>query len=358
MAGRRGFLAGMLAASLCPKATWAEAGSPDYLSAGLRPDGAYVLCGLTVRGQVLFELPLPARGHAAAAHPDRPEAVAFARRPGTFALVIDCVSGQPKVRLAAPEGRHFYGHGAFSADGSALYTAENDFEAGQGVIGIWDAHGGYRRVGEFASGGVGPHDIKLMPVGDSLVVANGGIDTHPDSGRAKLNIPTMRPNLSFLGLDGQPLGKVVLDAALHKNSIRHLAVARDGTVAFAMQWQGDLTTHPPLLGLCAPDRNVTLLRGELGPHMRMAGYAGSVAISGDGGQVAVTSPRGGLCLIFDLRTGVFNHQIEMADVCGIAPNGAGFELTSGLGKVTRHLRGADHPQATHPIRWDNHLIPL
>jgi hypothetical protein len=31
-----------------------------------------------------------------------------------------------------------------------------------------------------------------------LVVANGGILTDPGSGRAKLNIATMRPNLSYL----------------------------------------------------------------------------------------------------------------------------------------------------------------
>ncbi|WP_095588075.1 DUF1513 domain-containing protein [Actibacterium ureilyticum] len=356
MADRRSFLAGIVAAGLCPRTTWAEAGSPAFLSAGLKPSGAYVLCGLSARGRVLFELPLPARGHAAAAHPDRAEAVAFARRPGTFALVIDCVTGQQKATLTAPDGRHFYGHGAFSADGALLYTAENDFEAAQGVIGIWDARGGYRRLGEFASGGVGPHDIKLMPDGETLVVANGGIETHPDSGRTKLNIPTMRPSLAFLGVDGGLRQAITLEPELHKNSIRHLAVAPDGTVAFAMQWQGDLGAHPPLLGLCRRDRTVALLRAGDDAHTRMAGYAGSVAISGDGAQVAITSPRGGLCQIFDLRAETPLGTVEIEDVCGLAPNGAGFELTSGIGQVAGFAAGRETPQETHAIRWDNHLI--
>jgi len=190
MANRRAFLAGMVATGLAPKATWADVGKPAYLSAARRLDGEFVLCGLSDGGRITFEVSFPARGHAAAAHPIRAEAVAFARRPGTFAIVINCASGVHVAQLQAPEGRHFYGHGAFSVDGSKLFTTENDYGAGRGIVGVWDATSGYQRIGEFDSGGVGPHDIKPMPGGDLLVVANGGIETHPETGRTKLNIPT------------------------------------------------------------------------------------------------------------------------------------------------------------------------
>lgn len=227
---RPGFLAGLMAASLVPRPTWADVGSPSYLSAAARQDGSYVLCGIGADLNVLFQIPLPARGHAAAAHPNRPEAVAFARRPGTFAIVIDCRSGTSKATLMAPTGRHFYGHGVFSANGNWLYTTENDCEAGEGRIGVWDAAAGYKRIAEFSSGGIGPHDIKRLPNTDTLVVANGGIDTHPDSGRTKLNIPTMRPNLTYI-TDGVAIETAGLGAALRKNSIRHLAVSSTGQVA-------------------------------------------------------------------------------------------------------------------------------
>ena len=107
------------------------------------------------------------------------------------------------------------------------------------MIGVWDISAGYARTAEFPSGGVGPHDIKLMPGGKLMAVANGGIETHPDTGRVKLNIPSMRPNLGFVALDGRIQETAELDRSLHKNSIRHLAVGDDGTVAVAMQWQGD-----------------------------------------------------------------------------------------------------------------------
>ena len=99
MTTRRRVLAGLLASGLVPAASWADAGSPAYLAAARRGDGRYILVGLTAEGLPLFDLPLPARGHAAAAHPKRPEAVAFARRPGRFARVLDCSTGELLARL-------------------------------------------------------------------------------------------------------------------------------------------------------------------------------------------------------------------------------------------------------------------
>ena len=79
------------------------------------------------KGAITFRIDLPGRGHAAAAHPNRPEAIAFARRPGTFAIILDCLSGKPVNLVEAPPNRHFCRHGAYSADGELLFTTENDF---------------------------------------------------------------------------------------------------------------------------------------------------------------------------------------------------------------------------------------
>ena len=104
MSTRRGFMAGLLATGLAPQISWADAGRPRFLSAAREENGQYVLCGLSELGEILFKLPLPDRGHAAASHPSRPEAVCFARRPGRFAFVIDCMTGVPVyLDRAAPE---------------------------------------------------------------------------------------------------------------------------------------------------------------------------------------------------------------------------------------------------------------
>ena len=355
MANRRSFIAGFLATGLMPKPTWADAGSPAYLSAGMTPDGSYVLCGLTSDGRVTFRAPLPARGHAAAAHPIAPLAVAFARRPGTYAIVLDCSDGSVQAQLSAPLGRHFYGHGTFSPGGDLLFTTENDYENGRGIVGVWDARNGYGRLGEFWSGGTGPHDIKLMPDGETLVVANGGIETHPETGRSKLNIPTMRSNLSYLRLDGALLEQVFLEENLRKNSIRHLAVSPGGQVAFAMQWQGDETEYPAVLGTHRRGEETHVSQAPIEANRAMRGYAGSVAISEDSHTVAITSPRGGVLQSFQLQHLAFKQQVGIEDVCGVAQSGQSFFVTNGLG-LTLMGHGDDLRIASlHDIRWDNHL---
>ncbi|MCT4555144.1 MAG: DUF1513 domain-containing protein [Pelagimonas sp.] len=357
MPSRRGFLTGLAAAGLHPLQGWAAAGAPDFLSAARFPDDSYRLVGLTRLGEMLFDLPLPDRGHAAAAHPTRAIAVGFARRPGDFAVVIDCITGQEITRLSAPSGRHFYGHGVFSRDGRRLFTTENDYEAAEGMIGVWDSDS-FARIGEFPSGGVGPHDMALLPDGQTLVVANGGIETHPDAGRAKLNIPVMMPNLTYLRSDGQVLGQIELAPELHKNSIRHLAVAADGAVGFAMQWQGASDVTVPLLGRHSRADAPLLMMPEAADLTAMQGYAGSIAICNRAAQIAITSPRGGLIQIHDLKSGALVQQITEPDVCGIGALPDGFLFTSGAGVIGAIVEGKQQVLAQHDCRFDNHLIAL
>ena len=353
MANRRQFLTGLLASGLSPLPTWADVGSPAFLSAAKDRDGAYVLCGISAVRDILFQIPLPARGHAAAAHPTQPLAVTFARRPGRFASVIDCTSGRSIATLDAPMGRHFYGHGVFSRDGAWLYTTENDFEAGIGRVGVWDVSAGFTRAAEFASGGIGPHDIKRLPGTDTLVVANGGIDTHPDSGRVKLNIPTMQPNLSYIA-DGMVVETATLHRDHHKNSIRHLSVAGDGTVAFGMQWQGN-TPAPPLVGTHQQGGTTRLTR--IAPdHLRaMRGYVGSIAFTADDRAIIVTSSRGGLVQRYDAGTGALMDQTYLPDASGVAATTQGMVVTTGTGHLVDLTNGTAENST---LQWDNHLIAL
>ena len=349
MTSRRAFLAGLAAAAL-PRVTWAEVGSPAFLAAGkLGQD--YVLHGLTATGDSLFQIDLPARGHAAAAHPTQALAVAFARRPGTFALVIDCRAGVVRHRLTPPMGRQFNGHGVFSHDGALLLTSEVVAEGSAGRIGLWET-AEFGRVGEWDSHGIGPHDIKLLPDG-RVVVANGGIQTDP-ADRTKLNLPDMRPNLTLLSPEGALLDQVQV-AGLPQNSIRHLALTGHG-VAFAMQWQGDPAQAVPLVGQWTPGAPVVLCPARYSVALVMQGYAGSSAC-GDDGSIAVTSAPGGAVMMFD-RTGGPMETLHRADISGVAASGAGFVATDGQGVVWGLTAGVLTPLARHQTLWDNHLIAI
>lgn len=352
MPSRRAFLAGLTALAL-PKTTWADVGNPTHLAAA-RQGETYVLHGLTAEGSSLFALPLPTRGHAAAAHPARPLAVAFARRPGSFALVVDCSRGAEIARLTPAEGRQFNGHGTFSADGSMLYTSEVVAETSEGRIGLWDGQT-FARIGEWKSGGIGPHDLRLMQDG-SLIVANGGIATDPRD-RAKLNIATMQPNITQLSPGGEVLARADLPD-LRQNSIRHLALGPQGQIAFAMQWEGDPAEVVPLLGLWTPGSTPRLCPAPESDAHRMKGYAGSIACNA-AGNIALTSPKGGVVQIFEAATGAFVVSHAQTDVCGIAPLGRDtFLFSSGTGAVAElSLSGARRLGQTR-AQWDNHIVTL
>lgn len=344
MLSRRSFLATTGAASLLGVPGWAAVGTPAFLAAAREVMDKYALFGIDSTGQITFRVPLPDRGHAAAVHPERAIAVAFARRPGTFALVLDCTTGAVISRLTAPEGRHFYGHGAFIDGGRVLVTTENDYATGDGRIGLWNAENGFTRMGEVASGGIGPHEVIRLPNG-GLAVANGGLRTHPATGREKLNIPTMRPNLAYL--DNLVVTETVeLDDP--KLSIRHIAARADGAVAMGLQSQRDPNSRVAMLAIHTRGTPAQTFGHDDAPSFK--GYVGSVAWSGDGTRCAVTAPRGGRAVIW---TGAQTETVHRPDLCGVAPTTTGLAFTDGTGAVL-----TDAGAAKHPVAWDNHLVPV
>jgi hypothetical protein len=364
MAGitRRAALAAGMGAGLGAAAPgWAAAGSPRWLAAARDAAGDHALVGLDADAAPLFRIPLPGRGHAAAAHPDRPLAVAFARRPGTFAMAIDCAAGAVVARLSAPAGRHFFGHGAFSAAGGRLFTTENAYDTGDGLLGVWETEG-WRRIGEVPTGGVGPHEVVRAPDG-ALIVANGGLRTHPDTGRAVLNREAMRPSLARVDAEtGALTDRAEPPAELRFLSLRHLAVRADGLCAAAGQWEGEAGAEPPLLAFWRPGAPLRWAAPDAGAAGRTAGYAGSVAFDPTGAAAAITCPRGGVALAAAADDGRPLGLLAADDVCGVAPAPGGFLLTDGFGGARFAAPGAEgwraRPVATADLAWDNHVVTL
>ncbi|KAJ54365.1 hypothetical protein ACMU_18225 [Actibacterium mucosum KCTC 23349] len=350
---RRGFLAGAVA-SVVAQPTWANAGSPALLSALNDTNNNAWLVGLTRSGTVTFRLPIPGRGHAAAAHPSRPVAVAFARRPGRFAVVIDCAEGVEAARLSAPEGRHFYGHGAFTEDGRYLLTTENAFDDGQGRIGVWDAGDRFKRLDDLPSGGVGPHEILRLPNG-GFAVANGGIQTHPNSGRTRLNVPTMRTNLAFLDPWGAISNVVEAPDTQRQNSIRHIDADAVGRIAIALQWQGDPRKRAPVAAMLN-EQGLTYL--EHPATMRLKHYGGSVAIAGNGQSFFVTGPKGDSVLSFDMDSGAPLAAYDMPLASGVATFGSGVAISSSSGIAAMTAEAKTQLAGKVDGVWDNHLVRL
>lgn len=362
---RRLLLQGLCALSLLP-AVPAIAGRSvtRFASAAMTADGRHHLALFDTASRDRSLVPLPDRAHDIIALPgDR--LLAMARRPGRFAAVIDARHGQIEQIFEAMPGRHFYGHAVLGGDGEYLYTSENEFDARRGVIGVRSASDGWRHVAELPSHGIGPHEIHLGPDGATLIVANGGIVTHPHSGRRKLNLDRMTPNLARVAVaDGSLLDHVVLPQALSRLSLRHIDVRSDGLVAVAGQYQGALPAGMPLVATWRPGGTMTVLPLADDLAQRMRGYCASVRYDRSGAFLAVSGPRGGLVGFWAVNEGRFLGQVELADGAGIACAGHGcFVLSSGTGALeTVELRHDRQPRtvarASLPWHWDNHLTAV
>lgn len=380
MLDRRGFLAALGAALSAPaSSSWAaelQRERPVYLSACRDPQdpAQAAVAAFSGDGELLFATRLPSRGHDAVARPGTDEVVVFARRPGNWAAIVDLATGAVGRVVTSPPERHFFGHGAFSTDGRLLYATENLIATGQGVLGVYDASAGYRRVDERPTFGVGPHDLAFLPGGRHIVVANGGTRTHPATGREILNPETMEPSLSVVDpRSGEILRKIELATALKGLSIRHLAIAADGEVVFGCQWLGEPLDGPLLVGVMDRDGRTRFLDMPEDALPALNNYIGSVALSAGDGIVAATSPKGGAVAFWDRSSGRYLGCRAMRDVCGVAPappvarevKRAGFLISSGHGGVSRAAADGSASSlvpiggaALRKMSWDNHLLML
>lgn len=358
-------LGGALSTALLPPAHAASA--EHYAAARRAPDGSYSAAIFGRDGLDVTAVALPGRGHGLAVCPVRGRCVVFARRPGSFAVGFSLDRSQPPVMFEAPEGRHLYGHGVFSRDGRLLYVTENDFEAGQGVIGVYDATASFARIGEFPSYGVGPHDLALLR-GGTLAVANGGLREHPDigGGRRVLNLDAIETSLVYIdAASGDLLDRHVIECG-SGISLRHLAVGRDGTVVLGAQivdGAGFGKDRIPALvyrhRMHSPLR-ATHLEGEV--ELKLAGYVSSIAVDAAGEVAAVTSSRGETVALIEIASGRVLETLTCNDVSGVASTDVpgSFLVTSGEGAIVGPIGSGLVPTAAlrSDWQWDNHAVRI
>lgn len=331
--------------------------------------------GLWTPGRPPRGIALPNRAHEVLAMPGTAgtagQALAVARRPGEFLVRFDARKARVLQWHDMEPDRLLSGHAVFSPDGQALYTAEFDAETGAGVIAERDPKT-LRRRRAFASGGIGPHMLMFEPQG-SLLVANGGLLTLPETGRRKLNRDSMDASLARLDPATGRLIDVwrVDDPYL---SLRHLALAPDGTVAVAMQAEHadpEARRLAPLLALLEPAATglrCVALPGQPG----LGGYAGDVAyLPSPGplaGQTAADGTPGGSFIVSATHSGQlawwsvqgkWQGQLALPDAGALARQGRDWLACGGSGQVQGTL--AQHPfkaSARAGVRWDNHAALL
>lgn len=350
--------------------------SSVYISGARTVDGQYLGVLFDEHAELIATMPLTSRAHGAASHRVSEKVVIFARRPGVYMSAFHLSSPETQQHIEASEGRHFYGHGVFSPSGAKLYATENDFDNSRGVLGVYDSTRKYKRLGEVDTGGIGPHEVISIPGTDTLAVANGGIRTHPDAGREKLNVETMQASITLINSrTGTVVATHVLPDELHQLSIRHLVYAGDGKLWFAGQYEGTNTSSPGLAGCISIGKSMQsykkgvssagLVLANLPASLqaRTQHYLSSVAVSGD--SVVYTSARGGVAFSINRNTHELQEIVSIVDCSGVAAEidvnnrstiqKKAFIVTAGTGEVLQMSPKGVASIAMHRLQWDNHL---
>ena len=292
----------------------------------------------------------------------RRDLVTFARRPGNFAVVLDLDGKREPQWITARPDRHFFGHGLFSADGRLLYTTENDFEGERGMIGVRDATDGYRQIGEFPSGGLDPHELAVLSDGRTLVIANGGLRTHPDEPRLENDTATMQPTLAYVdSVTGELLERQVWPDPLRKLSIRHLCVGADDTVIFGCQDRGPAWELRPNVGAHRRGRPLELVALPDKLDSRVRNYIGAVAIDATREVALVSAPRGGVAIAVEIASGRYLRHYDMPKVYGVTGQGEGFLLTGTDGSLAKTQGASTALASLHQpdvAFWDDHAVAI
>ena len=330
----------------------------------------YGLAIFNQKGVIISERDVPERLHGLTISPHiaYPHICAPARRPGRHLYIFQQHNGALYTRLTLPPGYHFQGHAAYHLEKPLLYTSENHYQEGLGVIGIWDVRQHYHRLGTIPSGGIGPHEIRVHPNKSVLVIANGGLLTHPHSGHYALNLEDMSPNLTLLSLDTyQILRQYHLPQALHQNSIRHFDINAKGQILIGLQYQGGRLDDVPLIALCSPssdDRSQLIpLLAPLSIQKRMRHYCGSVSFLANQSMACISHPKGNISSFWHVSQQRFLNHVKAIDVCGLAATQTGVIMTTGIGRVVT-LKNISQTIVTDLVLntkpdlkrcWDNHL---
>ncbi len=238
--------------------------------------------------------------HALTIDPNDPSKAAVFEKKGPGACYLDFVEGRVVAQLTSPKTRHFYGHGAYSPNGSLLYATESYLEdQHRGALIVRDAKT-FQELGSVPTHGTAPHDCMLLDDGSTMVVTNGG---GPLRGGAA-------PSVTYIDVKSEKLLEEVKLTAPRYNT-GHLAISGDGNLAVVSAPRDGLPGKAPKLGaisLKPKGQPLITMRKPKKVVDRMKGETLSVLIhprEQDGGdeRVLATHPDGDMLSVWSMRQG-------------------------------------------------------
>ena len=252
---------------------------------------------------------LPFLAHGIVVDPNDPARAAVFEKKGPGACLVDLRERVVLGPIETSPSRRFYGHGAFSADGSLLYSTESLIEEDfAGVLVVRDART-LAELGTVPTYGAAPHDCQLVDGGRTMVVANGGGQI---SGGAV-------PCVSYIDVASERLlDRVELESP--RFNAGHLALTPTGDLAVVSAPRDGLPAPNQQLGAVTlrpsgqPPRTLTEPAAVVG---RMLGETLSVVVNEADRVVLATHPLGNCVSVWGLDDGACLGTIELSGPRGI-----------------------------------------
>ena len=253
---------------------------------------SFVLCLFDLDTGGASTVPMGFFGHGLAPHPkDRHRAVIFEKK-GPGCCEVDLAEGRVTRPITTPTSRAFYGHGAFSRDGSLLFATENHRESREGLICVRDGRS-YAEIGSFPTHGKSPHDCHLVDEGRTLVITNGG-GTKEETGEQAA------PSVAFVDARSTKLLERLFFETKEINAGHLATTSAHDLVAISAPREGLPTTgrggvtirmgRGPFTTMTEPEEVVS----------RMVGESLSLCILEEQGVVGVTNPDGDIVTFWDM----------------------------------------------------------
>jgi uncharacterized protein len=291
--------------------------------------------------QVVERIELPTRAHGLWVEPGG-SLLVVARRPGDW-LLRWRPGAAPQWRWSDPE-RRFSGH-VLAAHGR-LYTTESDLDSGAARLVVRDARS-LETIADWPTGGIDAHQL-IADADGSLLVANGGVPTRPETGRVKLDRGGMDPSLVRLDArSGTRLAEWRLPDA--RQSIRHLARHVGGTIGIALQAEHDDVAQRDTAPLLSRFDGRTLQAVEA--PQPLAGYAGDIAATDAGWALAAT--RAGLVVHWS-HDGRWIGAVPLPEACPLASRDGALWAGGSTAALERADLTAPRRHALAALRLDNH----
>ncbi len=273
---------------------------------------------------------LPFLPHGLTPSPNDDRHMVLFEKHGPGACVVDLQEGTVLHTLTAGAGRQFYGHGAFSRDGSLLFCTETDLSDGhRGVIAVRDGRD-FGDLGQFPSYGIAPHDCMLSSGGDVLIVANGGSPVGSDA---------PAPSITFVDVDSRALLDSVSPSDPQVNT-GHIALGPHDELAIVSAPRDGLSPKTARGGIS--------LRGREGPLRTLTepaelvgslvGETLSVAIHEPTRTVAATTPLAHALTFWDLDSGELRGRLRVPEPRGVAVSLSGDAFIVNFGSTPRAAR--------------------